>query len=344
MIGITRWCLLLAAASVLWAQESQNSAQDSRAQESWARLETSKKLLEADPAGAFDYATKAAALDTETERWFWPIIFEAQVKLGRWEAAAGMGAKSVADIEAGRMFTRIYQTADEIKLRQLYATVLDRCGKPEEAKSQRAIAELLSFPNETHPGPNETHSGDSRAQAIVAAERASRIKYARSDLLATERTEIARLFHVYDLDGHVVDLHDQKGKIVVALFWATWCGPCMKEIDAMNWIYPQLRDRAEVMAVDVDDKPDCRQRIREKAEPCISDSDVIGLRGVLYHRGDPGRLEYPAALRDGSRRQHPISSHRLRRRRSVRAAVGLDDRRSQVSKCPHQARSFSSLM
>jgi peroxiredoxin len=213
-------------------------------------------LLEADPAGALDYATKAAALDTETERWFWPVILEAQVELGKWEAAAGMGAKSVVDIEAGRMFTRIYQTADEIKLRQLYATALDRCGKPEEAKSQRVIEELLSFPNETHPGPNETHPGDSRAQATVSAERASRIKYAKSDLLAAERTELARLFRVYDLDGHVVNLHDRKGKIVVALFWATWCGPCMKELDAMNRIYPQLRDRAEVMAVNVDDKPD----------------------------------------------------------------------------------------
>ncbi len=247
MIGVTRFGLLLAAASVLWAQDSR--AEDSRAEDSTKRLETSKKLLEGDPAGALDYATKAAALDLETERWFWPVILEAQVKLGRWDAAVATGAKSVADIEAGRMFTRVYQTADEIKLRQLYATALDRCGKPEDAKSQRTVAELLS-------SPNQTHSGDSRAQAIVAAEGASRIKYAKADLLATEGHEFARLFSVYDLDGRVVDLHAQKGKIVIALFWATWCGPCTKELDALNRIYPQLRDRAEVMAVDVDDKPD----------------------------------------------------------------------------------------
>jgi peroxiredoxin len=160
----------------------------------------------------------------------------------------------VADIEAGRMFTRVYQTADEIKLRQLYATALDRCGKPEDAKTQRAIAELLPYSSETHSGG--THSGNWGAQAIVAAEWASRIKYAKSDLLATEGNERARLFSVYDLDGRVVNLHGQKGKILIALFWATWCGPCVKELDAMNRIYAQLRDRAEVMAVDVDDKPD----------------------------------------------------------------------------------------
>jgi peroxiredoxin len=249
---MTRWGLLLAAASMLWAQGSQNSGQDSM-----DRFETSKKLLEGDPAGALDYATKAAALDRETERWFWPVILEAQLKLGRWEAAAAMGAKSVADIESGRMFTRVYQISDEIKLRQLYATVLDRCGKPEDAKAQRAIAELL-------PYSSETHSGGSRAQAIVAAEWGSRIKYAKSDLLGTERTELARLFSVYDLDGQVVDLHAQKGKIVIALFWATWCGPCLKELDVLKRIYPQLRERAVVMAVDVDDKPDVIREFAKK--------------------------------------------------------------------------------
>jgi peroxiredoxin len=259
---MTRWGLLLAAASVLWAQDpARRSSQVSdpvSIQVSIERLETSRKLLERDPAGALDYATKAAALDLETERWFWPVILEAQVKLGRWEAAAGMGSKAAADIEAGRMFTRVYQTADEIKLRQLYATALDRCGKPEEAKAQRAIAELLS-------SPGETRFGNSGAQAIVAAEWVSRIKYAKADLLATERTELAKLFSVYDLDGSVVDLHAQKGKIVIALFWATWCGPCVKELGSLNRIYPRLRERAEVMAVDVDDKPDVvREFVRKQ--------------------------------------------------------------------------------
>jgi thiol-disulfide isomerase/thioredoxin len=270
MFRMTRWGLLLAAASVLWAQDS--------AQDSIDRLETSKKLLERDPAGALDYATKAAALDSETERWFWPVILEAQLKLGRWEAAAATGAKSVADIEAARMFTRIYQTADEIKLRQLYATALDRCGKPEEAKAQRFIAELLS-------SPNEIHSGDSRAQAIVAAEQASRVKYAKSDLLATEGKELARLFSVYDLDGRVADLHGQKGKIVIALFWATWCGPCIKELDALNRIYAQLRDRAEVMAVDIDDKPDVIRKFVKNRDLAFSILTTLGAEASSYTAG-----------------------------------------------------------
>jgi peroxiredoxin len=224
------------------------------------RLDTSKKLLETDPAAALDYATESAASDRAIERWFWPIILEAQVELGRWDGAAEMGAKSVADIESGMMFTRIDQIREEIRLRQLYATALDRCGKPDEAQRQRAIADLLSSPNQT---------GDVRSQAIVASEQALRIKYAKADLLATEGNEVARLFHVKDLDGRVVDLHDRKGKIVIALFWATWCAPCMQELDALSRIYARLRDRAEVLAVNVDDTPDVVRKFVQNHNPAF---------------------------------------------------------------------------
>jgi peroxiredoxin len=239
---LTRWYVSFAAVGVLCAQSSIE------------RLDTSKKLLETDPAAALDYAIKSAASDRATQRWFWPIILEAQVKFGRWAAASEIGAKSVADVESGMMFTRIDQIRDEIKLRQLYATALDRCGKPDEAKQQRVIVDLLSSASPT---------GDSRAEAIVAAERALRVKYAKSDLLATEGNESPRPFHVKDLDGRVVELSNRKGKIVVALFWAKWCAPCMQELDALSRIYPQLRDRADVMAVNVDDTPDA---VREFAK------------------------------------------------------------------------------
>ena len=50
-----------------------------------------------------------------------------------------------------------------------------------------------------------------------------------------------------DLDGRTIRLADLKGKVVVVNFWATWCGPCVAEMPAMQ----QLRDKIGSARFDV---------------------------------------------------------------------------------------------
>ena len=39
---------------------------------------------------------------------------------------------------------------------------------------------------------------------------------------------------VQTLDGTTFDLAAQKGKWVIVNYWATWCGPCVKEMPALS--------------------------------------------------------------------------------------------------------------
>jgi peroxiredoxin len=65
-------------------------------------------------------------------------------------------------------------------------------------------------------------------------------------------------FTLKTLAGDEINLRQLEGqKIVVVNFWATWCGPCRREIPDFNDVYSRYRDRGvEILGVSVDESPE----------------------------------------------------------------------------------------
>ncbi len=49
------------------------------------------------------------------------------------------------------------------------------------------------------------------------------------------------------MDGQVLNLAEQKGKVVLVNFWATWCGPCRREIPDLIELYDDLKGKGLVI-------------------------------------------------------------------------------------------------
>jgi thiol-disulfide isomerase/thioredoxin len=60
-------------------------------------------------------------------------------------------------------------------------------------------------------------------------------------------------FALPDLQGITVRLSDQRGKVVLLNFWATWCVPCRVEMPSMNALYQDYREKGfEILAISID--------------------------------------------------------------------------------------------
>ncbi len=59
--------------------------------------------------------------------------------------------------------------------------------------------------------------------------------------------------HIFEeLGGGEFILSENRGKVVVINFWASWCGPCREEAPALQQVWEAYRDRGDVVLVGVD--------------------------------------------------------------------------------------------
>lgn len=107
---------------------------------------------------------------------------------------------------------------------------------------------LSGFGNSAPTSQSASESG-SRTDGAPEAESSSAVS-SDSGSSKEERPEIpAPDFTLTDQYGNTQTLSDYKGKVVFLNFWATWCGPCQKEMPDIQALYTENGENSEDLVI-----------------------------------------------------------------------------------------------
>ncbi|MBL8150796.1 MAG: TlpA family protein disulfide reductase [Blastocatellia bacterium] len=71
---------------------------------------------------------------------------------------------------------------------------------------------------------------------------------------ASKKTQKAPDFTYLDLKGKKYTPSSLQGKVVIVNFWATWCGPCRKEIPSFVKAQQKYNDKLTILGISYDDE------------------------------------------------------------------------------------------
>ena len=94
--------------------------------------------------------------------------------------------------------------------------------------------------------------------------------------LKTAIGQPAPAFEIENLEGKLVSLQSFKGKYVLIDFWASWCGPCRKEIPNLKKIYEVYHEKGiEFISISTDTNEESWEKaLKQEAMPWIQIRDT----------------------------------------------------------------------
>jgi peroxiredoxin len=119
-------------------------------------------------------------------------------------------------------------------------------------------------------------------------------------------------FTLRGMDGKNLRLQEQRGRVVMINFWATWCAPCRQEMPHLAKLYDKYRGSGfELLAVNVDEEQPKAIGLAQKLNlkfPVLFDGEKKQVSGLYDLKAMPstviidrdGRVRYVhRGYRDG---------------------------------------------
>ena len=117
------------------------------------------------------------------------------------------------------------------------------------------------------------------ALAVAGAARASTAPASGFGVPVAQARETLRGYPLRTLSGEAVPLSALQGEVVVVHFWASWCGPCRRELPKLDLLNAEISKKGgRVLAISIDEQ---RENVNRFAR-------AHGLRLAIVHDGPAG--------------------------------------------------------
>lgn len=220
-----------------------------------------------------EVAPQTDEFDETIGRNFDAVRVMAYAKLQRWAEARNLAADLIAQRGDQGLGLVRWLPFKEPQFLATYADALLDDGDIDAAHRQLSYAVALEpslqmqYDQLCAAHPLDVQQADSIVVAVTRFIKA-RSEDRKRRLLARAQNRPAPHFALLDLDGNEVSIKDFYGKVVVLNLWATWCGPCIAELEEFNEAWAKYKDLPDIEFVAVSIDSD-----RTKVPPFVEKND-----------------------------------------------------------------------